>query len=93
MKNLNELRNALMQTVEDVRAKKMTAHDAMAVSKNAQAIINLTRLELDYTILKKEQEEESLDFFDKELPEPNDKILIEGKKVLNGAKSIQTSNI
>lgn len=68
--NLNELRNALLQTVEDVRNKKMTAHDAMAVSKNAQAVINLTRLELDYHQLKTKRTEESLDFF--KLPEKTD---------------------
>lgn len=77
MKNLDELRQALLQTVEDVRNKKMSAHDAMAVSKNAQAVINLTRLELDYHIMKKEQEEDNLDFFDKSLEGAKDNLLIE----------------
>lgn len=53
MSVLNELRNSLLQTVEDVRNKKIDATDAIAISKNAQTIINLTRLELDYFMLSK----------------------------------------
>lgn len=52
MKNLNELRQALLDTVDDVRQQKITADDAVAISKNAQAVINLTRLELDYIMMK-----------------------------------------
>ena len=52
MKNLNELRQALLDTVNDVRKQKITADDAIAISKNAQVVINLTRLELDYIMLK-----------------------------------------
>lgn len=52
MTTLNELRQALLQTVQDVRDKKIDAIDAIAISKNAQTIINLTRLELDYYTVK-----------------------------------------
>lgn len=54
MKNLTDLRLALLQTVEDVRAKTIDAQDAIAISKNAQTIINLTRLELDYFMLSRD---------------------------------------
>lgn len=58
MKTLNELRDALLQTVDDVRDRKIDAAEAIAISKNAQTIINLTRLELDYFTLKKDQDKE-----------------------------------
>lgn len=69
MSVLNELRNSLLQTVEDVRNKKIDAMDAIAISKNAQTIINLTRLELDYFMLSK-TDDKSIPFLESA---PNDK--------------------
>lgn len=69
MNNLNELRQAILDTVEQVRTGKMKAHDAMAVAKNAQAVINLTRLELDYAQVKHRVMGENIGFL--EAPKEN----------------------
>lgn len=48
MATSNELRIALLNTIEDVSNKKITAQEAIAIAKLAQTAINLTRLELDF---------------------------------------------
>lgn len=44
----NDLTTALLNCIEDLAAKKITAQDAIAIAKTAQTIINLKRLEMDY---------------------------------------------
>lgn len=66
MKTLNELRQALLDTVEDVRKQKITSEQALAISKNAQAIINLTRLELDFAILVQNPKKVDIKFLNRE---------------------------
>lgn len=48
LNNINDLRRLLLDTLLDLRDGKINANDANAVSKGAQAVINLTKLQIEF---------------------------------------------
>lgn len=48
MKTVNDLREALFETLEQLKAGKIDVHQAKAVSEVAQTIINTAKVEVDY---------------------------------------------
>lgn len=75
MTTINDLRNALLLTVEDLRKKKIEPNAANAISKVAQTIVKMTRLELDYYQMVKENGKHS----NKELFQKNGKKFLPEK--------------
>lgn len=48
MKTVQDLRAALFDTLDELRAGRMTVEQAKAVSEVAQTIINTAKVEVDY---------------------------------------------
>lgn len=48
MKNINDLRTALFETMQDVRSGKLDVNKAKAVTDLAQTIVNTAKVEVDF---------------------------------------------
>ena len=54
MKNINELRNKLSEVFEDLRNGNLKTAEAAELNNTAGKIINSTKVELEYYVLRKE---------------------------------------
>ena len=72
MKDLNDLRQLLMDNIEKLNEGKIDVKAAQAVSSQAQTILNMARLELEY--IKVVRKNKSI-FFDSEELESEKKLL------------------
>lgn len=52
MKTVSDLRQALLDTIEGVKKGDITAQEAISISKNAMAVVSVTRMEMDYMMMQ-----------------------------------------